>query len=247
MDYCFEDFTETNYRKIIRMAKKVYKFISYEEAEDNGRNVLWRHDIDYSVHRALKLAQIEYEEGIKSTYFIYLHSDSYNALEKEVADRIHKIVGLGHEIGVHFEPNFYGLVNSNMRRLEEYLKMEKSILEEVFEKKIWAFSFHNPDTGDWLKLDQYTMAGLINAYSKTIKHKYSYCSDSNGYWRFRRLEEVIKAAEDEKLQVLTHPEWWTPEVLSPRNRILRSITGRAQNQIKEYDNLLQKMGRENIR
>lgn len=247
MDYHFEDFTETNYRNIIRMAKKVYKFISYEEAECTGRNVLWRHDLDYSVHRALKLAQIEYEEGIKSTYFIYLHSDSYNAMEKEVADRIHKIVGLGHEIGVHFEPSFYGLVNSNMSRLEEYLKMEKNMLEEVFEKKIWAFSFHNPDTGDWLKLDQYKVAGLINAYSKTIKQKYSYCSDSNGYWRFRRLEEVIKAAEDENLQVLTHPEWWTPEILSPRNRILRSINGRAQNQIEAYDSLLQKMGRENIR
>lgn len=246
MDYNFEDFTEDNYRKLLRLAKSHYHFITYEKFEEKGKNILWRHDIDFSVHRALKLAQIEAEENIISTYFIHLHNESYNAMELEVAKRIFEIIDLGHEIGVHFDPAFYSLMNKQMSQLEYYLSMEKEILEKIFNSEIKAFSFHNPDIGNWLKVEKNEIAGLINTYSPYIKEKYGYCSDSNGYWRFRRLADVLCEAQDEKLQVLTHPEWWVPESMSPRDRISRCIDGRAVNQHRWYDKLLKDMGRENI-
>ena len=175
-----------------------------------------------------------------------MHNESYNALESEVAKRIYEIITLGHEIGLHFDPAFYSLLNVQMTQLEYYITLEKGLLEQVFGKKVRVFSFHNPDIGNWLKMDRNTVADLINTYSPYIKQNYGYCSDSNGYWRFRRLEDVLSEAKEERLQILTQPEWWVPEAMSPRARISRCIDGRAQNQHRWYDKLLKEMGRENV-
>lgn len=247
MNYYFEDFTEINYRKLLRMAKSKYNFITYEKYLSEAKNVIWRHDIDFSVHRALKLATIEAEEKIISTYFIHLHNESYNALELEAAKRIYKIIDLGHDIGIHFDPFFYKIENKRFDQLEYYLKLEQEFLKNVFGKEIRVFSFHTPDIGGWFDISQEKIAGLINTYSQYFKEKYSYCSDSNGYWRFKRLEDVLSEAKEKRLQILTHPEWWVPEAMSPRDRISRCIDGRAQNQHRWYDNLLKEMGRENIK
>jgi len=88
---------------------------------------------------------------------------------------------------------------------------------------------------------------MINAYSKYLKSNFGYCSDSNGYWRFERLEDVLKEAKHEKLQVLTHPGWWVETPMSPRQRIQRCIDGRAINVGKNYDDLLNRMCRENVK
>lgn len=244
--YNQEDFTEENYRSLLQLAKQKYCFIAYDQYRSDGSNILWRHDIDFSVHRALKLATIEAEEGVKATYFIHLHNESYNALEAEVAKCIHKIVDMGHDIGLHFDPSFYILDNCNLDKFEFYLKMEQQLLETIFGKRIRAFSFHVPEVGKWVDVKQEIIGGLINAYSSYLGENYGYCSDSNGYWRFKRLEDVLREAKEEKLQVLTHPEWWVPSVMSPRDRITRCIDGRAAKQHKWYDAAMQSMGRKNI-
>lgn len=246
-NYHFEDFTEENYRNLLRLCKKNYRFILFDEHYAEGKNVLWRHDVDLSVHRARRLAQIENEENVHSTYFIHLHNEFYNALEKETAACIFEIIECGHQIGLHFDPNFYSLDTAlGNEGLLPFLELEKNILEKIFHREITAFSFHNPDVGGWLQVDSERISGMINTYSEAIKSKYDYCSDSNGYWRFRRLENILQDASSPCLQVLTHPGWWTPEVMSPRQRVSRVIDGRAMKQHKFYDTLLLNMGRENI-
>jgi len=247
-NYNFEDFTEDNYRNLIKLCKKNYKFIFYENYLDSGKNVLWRHDVDFSVHRAKKLAIIENEENVKSTYFIHLHSEFYNVFEAGLAKCIFEIIDYGHNIGLHFDPNFYAL-NSDLHSegILAYIEFEKQILEKIFHKQIMSFSFHNPDVGNWLKVDDDHISGMINVYSKTIKNKYTYCSDSNGYWRFNRLEDILQKADEPHLQILTHPVWWVPEQMSPRERVSRAINGRQEYQHNFYDTLLLEMGRENVK
>jgi hypothetical protein len=244
-NYYFEDFTEENYRSLLKLCKKNYNFISYGGYTSTGKNVLWRHDIDLSIHRAVGLAKIELEESVKATYFIHLHNEFYNLLEKDVAKCIFKIIEYGHNIGLHFDPNFYSLINTT-DNLEYYLRLEKELIEKIFQTKIHVFSFHNPDLGNWLQVDREQIAGMVNTYSAYIRGKYAYCSDSNGYWRFRRLEDVLTKAEDDRLQILTHPGWWVSAIMSPRDRVSRCINGRADAQHKAYDNLLLGMGRKNV-
>ncbi|MCD7909896.1 MAG: hypothetical protein LUH04_19885 [Clostridium sp.] len=42
----------------------------------------------------------------------------------------------------------------------------------------------------------------------------------------------------DRLQVLTHPENWTPEPLTPRQRIQRCFDGRAARAAEGYDHFL---------
>jgi len=248
MNYFFEDFTEKNYRSILRLAKKNYRFISFEQYKEEGKNILWRHDIDFSVHRAYKLANIEAEEKVCSTYFIHLHNDYYNALELEITNLIKSITDMGHEIGLHFDTSYYSLKSDNRKELEACLKLEKELLEAIFKKEIKVFSFHNPEgTEDWTKIGDEKIAQMINTYSEYFKNKYEYCSDSNGYWRHKRLKDVLEIAEEEKLQILTHPECWTPKVMSPNERFSRCIEGRAKKSHFKYEDMLKKFNRNNVK
>lgn len=100
MHYFIEDFTEASYRDLLKIAQSNWMIVAFPEYKAEGRVCLWRHDIDFSPHRAYRLAQIEAVEGVKATYFVHLHSNFYNAFEREVVNLICAILDLGHDIGV---------------------------------------------------------------------------------------------------------------------------------------------------
>ncbi len=246
-DYHFEDFTESNYQNILDLIKKNYKTIFFSDYKKPGKNLLLRHDVDFSIHRAYRLAQIESENSIYSTFFLWMHSPYYNILEEEICELINQIKSLGHQIGLHFDSGFYRRRGLDRNTILEYMAFEKDILERLFEQSVTAFSFHDP-TDEVLK--HYTddmYCGMVNTYSQYLKTHYDYCSDSNGYWRYRRLEDVLVEAKSENLQVLLHPEWWTPEVMSPRQRISRCIDGRCRRSHERYDDQVERGGRLNVR
>jgi len=246
-NYHFEDFTELNYKRILDLISCNYNAIFYTEYKNHGKNILLRHDVDVSVHRAHRLAQIESETNIHSTFFLWMHCPNYNIFEEEVYTLINRIRNLGHEIGLHFDFGFYERQGLDHDMIIEYLSIEKKILEEIFGKSIRVFSFHDPSNEVLARYTDESYCGMINAYSKYLKDHYDYCSDSNGYWRYHRLEDVLVKADCEKLQVLLHPEWWVPEAMSPRERISRCIDGRCRKNHERYDTMLEKAGRLNVR
>jgi hypothetical protein len=233
-----DDFTEDEYRRLVRLACQRYRLVHYGDYRDApAGSALWRHDLDFSVHRGRALARIEADEGARATYFVSLHSPFYNALEAEVADLVREILALGHDLALHFDPSFY--VSRSMV-LEEALTLERELLESLFESRVEAFSIHNPAFVQWSD-DRDEIAGLVNAYGTTLRGSWGYCSDSHGSWRSRRLRDVLEAGADERLHVLTHPEWWVPEPLEPLARVARSIDGRAARQHERYDRVLADM------
>jgi hypothetical protein len=241
--YYYADFTRQNYREIIRLAKRNYLFRTYDNFQQNEKFILWRHDVDYTMHSARKLAYIESEEGVISTFFLHLHNEYYNLLEKEISDCVYEIIGLGHRIGLHFDTEYYHLESPN--QLEKPLLREKHILQDFFGQDINVFSFHNPSKA-FLEWGNWECAGLVNTYSSYFWKNVEYCSDSNGYWRYKRLPDLLNKADAPCLQVLTHPVWWQDEVSSPRQRIQRCIDGRAEKNSIQYDKLLEYLGHRNI-
>ncbi len=241
--YHYADFTRDNYRKLLKLAKERFSFSSFEDYSKHDNFILWRHDIDFSVHSAYALAKIEAEEGISSTFFIHLHNEFYNAFEKEITELLKEILKLGHRAGLHFDCHYYSIKNE--KELETNLKFEKEILEKLLNTDIKVFSFHNT-TEEILSYNKDSYSGMINTYNRFFREKIGYCSDSNGYWRFKRLEDELTLGDNKTLQVLTHPAWWQDEILSPKQRIWRSIDGRAEKIKKYYNNTLKRMGRENI-
>lgn len=261
--YDFSEFTTSEYENLLKLALKRFEFITYDQTleylSDGKPFILWRHDVDVSVHRALRLATIEKKLGVRSTYFISLHSTGYSVLEDEIRDIILEIKALGHEIGLHFDHSFWGFL-SDEEQLSEKVNFEKSLLEYLLGTSIKVMSLHNPNpdlkTYSNYSLDEVSkrfphlfkdqIAGLINTYGTVYREKIPYCSDSHGIWRFRPLKDVLNDERIKCLQVLTHPECWTDSPMSPRKRIMRCYFGRAEKHMRRYDELLQLMGRPNI-
>ncbi len=241
--YHFNDFTRDNYRALLRLAQQRYAFADFSEDELPDGSVLWRHDVDYSVHAARALARIEAEEGVRSTYFFRLHSELYNLLEQPVAEVAREIVQLGHAVGLHLDTDFHGVSTEDV--LDELVTWEASILERVLRTPVTAFSFHQP-TPFLLSCERATYGRRVNTYATRFQQRVGYVSDSNGYWRHRRLEDVLRTGTHSTLQVLTHPEWWTESPMSPAARIERCISGRADSMRTYYREDMERGGRINV-
>jgi hypothetical protein len=242
--YFFADFTTSAYEEMLKSALGYYTFVNFRNYSSQiGPSIINRHDLDFSIHRALDLARIENKLGISSTYFVNPHCEFYNPLERTIADILLEIQALGHELGLHFDSHYWGI--SSQSELEKYLKIDYEILEKALDIKIFAFSFHNT-TPFTMSCKDNEYGGLLNAYAETIFDKFKYCSDSNGYWRFQRMPELVASREFENLQLLTHPEWWTNEISSPWQKIQRAIVGRSNANLLFYKTHLKKFGMLNI-
>ena len=237
-----DDFTVSHYRELLRLAKTGWDFALYDAIPWGGRFILWRHDLDYSLNRALRLAAIEREEAVRATYFINPHSEFYNLAEPAQFSLIKQILALGHHIGLHFDGAFHDVADE--AALDLLVAKEAAYLSELFGVSPVAFSFHNP-VASHLNCGADYYGGLLNCYSRRLKSEVVYCSDSNGYWRFRRLHDVLTEATDPCLQVLTHPGWWQERPMSPRQRIFRCAYGRARSTMHRYDQTLAEHGRVN--
>jgi hypothetical protein len=241
--YHYSDFTRENYSRLLRLAKHTYVFRRFTDFSPTERFVLWRHDVDFSPQSAVKLAKREAAEDVVATYFVSLHSDFYNLLERDVSDCIRHLLRLGHDVGLHFDPEYIPVADE--RELASALARERQILDDVLEVPTRVFSFHNPGerTATFRGADY---AGMVNAAGAYFYSDVGFCSDSNGYWRGRRLEDVLTASTDERLQVLTHPEMWQDVAMSPRQRVERCIDGRARRTRERYERLLHDHRRENV-
>lgn len=242
--YRFDDFTLTNYKKLLAIALQNYSFSFYSDINPyNDKNIILRHDLEFSVPIALEMAKIEADLGIKATYFIQLHGDFYNALEKNTYNQIRKIESLGHQLALHFDAHFWGISREN--ELERYLQIDKETFEKYFDKSPEVFSFHN-NNAFTLSCEEDTYAGMINVYAKRFKYDFGYCADSTGFWRYEVLEERLKEAKDQFLQILIHDGMWQDEVLPPRRRVYKVIDDHAAFMKKSYDETLIKFRAKNI-
>ena len=241
----FSDFTEANYRDLLHLARSHYRFARFGDA-GTDRHILWRHDIDMSVNRAVRLAEIEAEQGVFATYFLHFRSPFYNLLNQEMQRLVRRIIALGHDIGLHFDPSRY---ESGLPRpaLDAAIGAESELIAREFGVGPCAVSFHDISTLREPMPEDERVCGLINAYSRRLHDSYGYVSDSNGVWLYRRLKDVLEAAAEERLQVLTHPEMWTPEVMAPRQRVQRAIDGHAAAVARRYDSSLAHSNRPNVR
>ncbi|MBM2814101.1 MAG: hypothetical protein HW421_863 [Ignavibacteria bacterium] len=195
-----DKFSSLKFRELLRKIKaNKYCLLKFSGIFDTILNktepyLLIRHDIDNSIELALRMAEIEFEEGIKSSYFILLSGGFFNPLVPENRNILKRISELGHEIGIHYE---------NPELFHEDIK----VLEAIIGKPVESFSQHNP-TIEGLK--QIGNTNLINAYDRRITNelKFKYISDSGMKWR---NEDSFDAIGSPRLYLLLHPEAWFSE------------------------------------
>lgn len=188
-----------------------HKFNSFDR--DNSQAVIIRHDVDWSPQAAAKIAEIESECDVNSTYFFLVTSPFYNLLSESVRGLIRQIESLGHNIGLHFSVHQYW---NNKRPPDEELtaaiKREQSVLQTVVDNLANQVAFHNPP--EWIideEFDQFS-----STYEPQFISSADYVADSLYRWKD---DSPKPESFGDRVQILTHPALWGSEAATPQERI----------------------------
>lgn len=196
-------FTYDSYRNLINILKENgYSFAEYSNYSDYSKCVILRHDIDMCIDSSLRLAEIEKECGVCSTYFVLLKTDLYNVASLKSLNAIRKILEMGHNVGLHFDEMSYD-ENIDIR---DAVKEESQILGKIIGRHINVVSMHRPSKKT-LK-SNYQFDGLINSYENIFFKDFKYVSDSRRTWR-EPVEDIIRSGLYNKLHILTHAFWYS--------------------------------------
>jgi len=186
---------------------QIYKIVPFCEIPQKEISYLiLRHDIDISLPAALKMAQIERDLGIKSTYFVLFSSKFYNVLEGNNTEILKEISKLGHEIGLHYHPAQYQSYN---RIPKKTLEIEIQLLEHLLNRKVHSIARHGPwDRDPFAAIKEY-----VNANHPRLRRDV-FIHDSGRAWiPLRNLFKLLNNPPG-RVQLLTHPENWQEDKLS---------------------------------
>lgn len=218
-----------------------YAIADYHSCEQFNRCAILRHDVDTCMDKALDMAHFEAEKGIRSTFFILLRSELYNAAAKDTQKKIRGICALGHEIGLHFDETAYE--KAEKADVPGLIQREAGILSDICEYDIKTVSMHRPSQKT-LK-SNYSIPGIINSYSQLFFSDYKYLSDSRHFWR-EPVESIIISEKYEKLHILTHPFWYAEHDTSIETAVKQFVNGAnisryrvMQDNISRFDEIMQ--------
>ena len=187
-----------NYLHLIgSFVDKGYKLKFFSDEINPKKNLLLRHDIDFDVLLSLKLAEYEYKNSIKSTYFFMLRSDSYNIFTPQNIDAIGNIIELGHKISLHFDPLIYKDYSSGLQH-------EIELFDVLFGVQPEIISIHRPND-DFLSGMN---IGIPHTYEKRFFKDIHYISDSGGEFKYGHPLESDAFINCDTVHLLLHPIWW---------------------------------------
>ena len=234
-------FSYNDYREIIRIIQESGRQATYREALDRDSFVIMRHDVEYSVERALALSKVEESMDFRSHYFFQWTNNSYNILSRKNRDILREMHERGQHIGLHFALN--GM--TDMNEVRKQILQEVEMLSAMLGFEIHAFSIHRPSP-DALAANM-KFERLLNAYqdefftfdpkaAEGAPLKVKYMSDANHIWRYGYPDRENILGHD-KVQILTHPFAWTREGYDTENNFRTLID-------EKYDELVDSVDRE---
>lgn len=210
-------FDEQGYAAILRRALTLgYTPVPLCEGLAAGeKSLILRHDVDYSIEKAVRIAELEAELGLRSTYFILLGGPFYNVLAPKGRQALRRIASLGHEIGLHFDTSAYPDDSAAARA---NFAAERDLLAASSGVPVRSASQHNPSDKNPLDL-----GGLVelDAYAPALMTRYRYVSDSCMRWRSETPLDLIESGAD--VYFLTHPIWWTTPGQSLYGRLAHAL------------------------
>lgn len=193
------DFSLAHYDHTLRAAlARGCRFVAFGEAEDRHPRIYLRHDVDFSLVHARRMAGLEAALGIRSSYFVQCNTPFYNLFEEDTREAIQQVHAAGHAIGLH---------------LDERCADEGEDLR-VFAERVYAVasrliplarlvSFHRPTAAVLGR----TVPGFISTNEPGYMRPGRYISDSRKHWRTGCLCARLPEPSD-SVQALVHPEWW---------------------------------------
>jgi hypothetical protein len=224
------------YRSIMQLAlSSGYRIAPFSLPPSNTeRRIYLRHDVDYSLEMALRLAEVNAELGIQGTFCVQLRSQIYNLLSDRSLSVLQRMAALGQNLGLHasFPPALPddGAVVSRIRADFECVQYNCPLVDSVC-------SWHNP-TPEVLErhIASPRIGGLVNTYSASFVREIPYYSDSNMRHSVEDLLRLVGEDGPARMQLLLHPLNWVaggqsmldvfsgtwPYIIQERERDLRT-------------------------
>ena len=211
-------FSYAEYRNIITLVKQNLPIMDFSEVDDKTNSFcVLRHDIEFSIDRALTMARIEHDDlGVHSTYTVQLRNNTYNALSQKNIEAIQEIDAMGHYIGLHQNPPMM-----EDEELIDYIIKDIETLEHYYGFEVDRFAFHRCGSNPGILEKYVEVPDKINCYAKEFFHYFNedkpeelrvhYLADSNHQWKYGHPFNVDYWELPQKMQLLTHPFSWSDE------------------------------------
>ena len=235
-------FSYNEYKKIVDVVRNNSNIVDYKDVLNNNLDkfCIFRHDVEFSIQRALDLAKIESELDLQSSYFFQLTNNCYNVVSAENLKKIREIHNLGHKIGVHTFIN----KERDYKNIIDIISRDILTLQKYVEVDIDRFSFHRPNLYKEVLEMNIKIDGVINAYSdefftylngsnKTPDVKY--ISDSQHKWNYGNPFD-IEFEKWDKLQLLLHEYSWTENGFDSYNNFVSLIEERNKELLYSMNN-----------
>lgn len=207
------DYTTGNFRRFMEDLKsEKFSVISYDDYEaghidPEKVNVFLRHDVDISLSRTLKMAEIQKSLDIHSTYFFRLHAEKYSF--DEARPIIRKLADDGFGIGLHYET--VSIAKGDVEKAIELFGADIGKLRELAPVSVVAAHGQKlyKNRTIWEDVDRSALK-VSSAYD--MKHDF-YLSDAGGKSLRDKdgkylFDRIYEAKPGQIVQVLIHPDWW---------------------------------------
>lgn len=226
----FNEFRIEDYEKICKSIYeskyKTYTLRQYFEEKPKKDFIIMRHDVDYNIDDALKIAEIELSYGVNSTFFIRLNN-------RTTRKKINQLRNITSEIGLHYD----ALVktNSEVKRALTIFRYQMKFLNSIIEVK--TISPHGSSTKrtqntellEKMNLNQFNLLG--DAMISVDFEKIPYYTDAGRTWNLNKnklndfpnivikdykyvdksseLCSLISREYYDAFYLSSHPELWT--------------------------------------
>ncbi len=224
------DFTLVQYRRLLqKIRSQGYKVTSFENYQSNpnlsGRVALLRQDVDKLPTSALKIAYLQKDLGIQSSFYFRIKESVFRP------DIVEQIANLGHEIGYHYEDlamqngDYVKAIISfeqNLNKIRKYypvktICMHGSPLSKWDNKWLWS-KYDYREYGiigePYIDLDYSEILYLTDTGRRWNTQKYNVRDkvDSTFNFKFKNTNSIIYCLENDKLpdklMLTIHPQRW---------------------------------------
>jgi len=212
-----------------------YTVEDYFKGNLESNYIILRHDVDRSVNNAKRIARIEYELGIRSTYYFRFPYTFNKRIIKEINN-------YGHEIGYHYE--VMRKAGGNIETAKDYFIEELNEFRKIANVTTVAMhgsplsKYNNIDFWKHYNLKDFNLIGEAFLDFKDIM----YFSDTGRNWNNRfNIRDKINNDSDEflrgtndliyiinnkkysKLYISSHPERWSDNLIEWTYNLLKDF------------------------
>ena len=232
--------TYEEYRRLLSVIKETGKLMDYQEALGHREYIILRHDIEFSIERALKMSYIESEMGIATTYFVQIRNDAYNAFSFKNIEILRNMHRRGHHIGRHYHIGETMVPECVAKEIAE----QCDLLQYMTGIHIDRYSMHRPkketryfETEIPGKLNAY--GACFFAYSEDVKPSdelnVKYISDAKHQWNYGTPDDDTLYRLP-RIQLLVHPDYWSDTAQGTRDNFSGLISEHSMEYIDTLDN-----------